>query len=88
MKLKYHFEITQIGDEYLGVPVSSEIVEFKGLLKLNETAVFIVDGLKEDISENDLTQMVSDKFLCDFNEAKENVNNIVDLLKSAGLILD
>lgn len=88
MKLKYNIAINEIGEGYLGVPVSSNIVDFDGLLRLNETGAFIVEQLNNEISLQDLVSAVAKKYSCSFEEANDNVTGILDTLKNAGLIID
>lgn len=88
MKLKYEFTIEKIGDNNIAVPSGSAIVDFNGILKLNETAAFIIEKLNFEISTEELIFAVSEKFDCDKNMATENVEYIVNILKQANLLVE
>lgn len=88
MKLKYEFTIEKIGDNNIAVPSGSAIVDFNGILKLNETAAFIIEKLNDEISMDDLVFAVSEKFSCDKNAASENVEYIINGLKESNLLAE
>ena len=88
MKLKYSFLINKIGDDFVAVPAGECIVDFNGIIKLNETAAFIVEKLNTEISIEDLTSAVADKFGCEMDYALENVEHILNGLKESGLLVE
>lgn len=88
MKLKYNFLINQIGDDFVAVPVGECVVEFNGILKLNETAAFIIEKLNNEISLEDLVVAVTEKFGCEKDYALENVEHILNGLKESGLLVE
>ena len=88
MKLKFEFIIEKMGENNIAVPVGNAIVDFNGILKLNETAAFIIEKLNNEISMDDLVFAVSEKFGCDKNAAIENVEYIVNGLKEANLLAE
>lgn len=88
MKLKYDFIINELGDEFVAVPVGDFVVDFNGILKLNQTAATIVEMLKEDISYEDLCYKLSNKYQVSIEEAERNVDKMLDGLKGANLIVE
>ena len=52
MHLKYTFELTKFGDEFIAVPVGDDSSRFHGVIKMNEPSAFIFDLLKEDTTED------------------------------------
>lgn len=88
MKLKYNFIINQVGDDFIAVPNSTEIIEFNGILRLNETAAFIVEVLNNDVTADDLIRTVAERFSCDNKDAEPNVAIVLNGLYNAGLILE
>ena len=47
--LKFKFTVKKIGERMFAVPAGDAIVDFNGMLKLNETAAFIVEKLNYEI---------------------------------------
>ena len=48
MKLKIEFDIMELDDEWVGVPVGDNAQKFQGVLRLNEEACAIVKLLQSD----------------------------------------
>ena len=62
MKAKYTFEIMEIDDQMMAVPVGEEADELHGILKLNESAAAILELLKEETSEEEIVQKLLEKY--------------------------
>ena len=88
MKLKFKFIVKKMGDRMFAVPAGDAIVDFNGMLKLNETSAFIVEKLNNEISMEELVFAVSEKFGCDKDIATENVEYIVNDLKDSKLLAE
>ncbi len=55
LKLRFPFEVTEIGDETVAVPVEEGADRFHGIIKLkNESARFMFDRLRDGIALPDL----------------------------------
>lgn len=72
------------GEHYI---ISTSDTKFKGIVKNNETAAFIVECLKADTTEN----AVVDKLMAEYKGAdrqtvERDVNNILDKLRSIGAL--
>lgn len=85
MKLnpKFLTHVTK-GEHYI---ISTNDTEFKGIVKNNETAAFIVECLKKETTES----AVVDKLLAEYKDADRNtvendVKNILDILRSIGAL--
>ncbi len=86
MKLKYTFEIMEIDDQLMAVPVGENADELHGIVRLNKTGSFIFECLKEDISEEEIVEKLSEKYDSSLDEVKEDVRSYLSQLKEAGLI--
>ena len=85
MKLNPRF-LTHVtkGEHYI---ISTSDTEFKGIVKNNETAAFIVEWLKADTTESTIV----DKLLAEYKGAdrptvERDVTNIIGKLRSIGAI--
>ncbi len=85
MKLKYTFEIMEIDDQLMAVPVGDGADEFRGILKLNASAVAIFGLLKEEISEEEIVEALKNEYE-DSKELKTYVHDYLEQLKEAGFI--
>lgn len=88
MNLKFKFIIKKMGEQLIAVPAGDTVVDFNSLLRLNETAAFIIEKLNIEISTEELILAVSEKFDCDKDIAIENVEYIVNILKEANLLVE
>ena len=63
MKLKESVIITEVAGEYMLVEVENESgTAFHGIIKLNETADFMAEAMREDITEEALADKVMDEY--------------------------
>ena len=87
MKLKKEFLTHKTMGEHFIVPTSA--AEFKGIVQNNETAAFIVELLKSDITENEIV----DRILVSYSDADrqtvtEDVTDILNKLRSIDALAD
>lgn len=69
--------------------ISTSNTKFKGIVKNNETAAFIIECLKTDTTESAIT----DKLMKEYKDAdrptvERNVANIISKLRSIGAIVE
>lgn len=88
MKLKYNFIVNKVADNYMAVPVGNDVVDFNGILKLNETAAFIIEQLNEEITYDALVSAVKQHFDSENSAAVKSVDNIVNVLKENNLLTE
>ncbi len=60
MKLKENFEIVRVDDTVVIVPIND--AEFKGIVKLNRSAAFIVGCLSEDTAYEEILEKLKNKY--------------------------
>ena len=87
MKLnpKFLTHVTK-GEHYM---ISTSNTKFKGIVKNNETAAFIIECLKTDTTESAIT----DKLMKEYEDAdrptvERDVANIISKLRSIGAIVE
>lgn len=86
MKLKNIFEEEIIGDEKIMVSLDNSIMN--GIIRLNATASFIVNCLKENTTFEIITEKMVDKYHISNDLAENAVNKIISQLSSLNLIED
>lgn len=72
MKIKEGYMLKEIAGNFVAIPVGQNIVNYKGMLHLNESGVFIWNLLKEGITYEDLLQ----KIILEY-EAQEEEQSII-----------
>ena len=86
MKLLNIFESEEINNERVMVSLDSK--KFNGLIRANETASYIIDCLKNDISEKEIINNMTDKYGITEERASQGVSSIINQLKELGLIIE
>lgn len=86
MKLKTGVILTKTDDTYVAVAAGEAGRSFNGMIKLNATAAFILEKLREDSTVDSLVQAVTDEYEVTAEEAKSSVVRVVDMMKDTGLI--
>ena len=84
MRLKEGF-ITHMGAEE-HITVSAGGREFNGMIRSNQTAGYILESLKKDVSEADIVDYLYEKYDQSKSQIKEDVETIIQKLHSIGAI--
>lgn len=86
MKAKYSFEIMDLDDGLVAVPVGDGAEQFRGVLKVNESAVAILKLLEKETTE----EAIVDALMKEYDGEKETitnfVNEFVETLKTEGVV--
>ncbi len=82
MKLK-DILITEANGEYVAVTADGT---FNGMIRMNRTAAFIAEALREETTEDTLVQKICEKYEVSAEVARDNVQKVVAQFKKAGLI--
>lgn len=86
MKLKKGFVTHTIGTDQLMVAVGAAAKQFPGMVSSNETAAFIVECLKNQISEEGIVDRLLEEYDVDRQTAAKDVADILGKLRSIGAI--
>ncbi len=86
MKIKDNFILRKISDAFVVVPIGDAVVDFSGLINLNETGAFLFKKLQDGAEEKDLVNALLNEYDVDENTAKEDVKKFIDKLKDADLV--
>lgn len=86
MKIKDGFELREIADNYVVIPVESRVVDFSSIIMLNEVSAFLWLQLLEDKSENDLLKAVLSEYDVDKETAAGDIKVFVRELSAAGVL--
>lgn len=77
---------TTKGEHYI---ISTSDTDFKGIVKNNETAAFIVECLKTDTTESEIVDKLMSEYKgADRPTVEHDVENIIGQLRSIGAIIE
>lgn len=88
MRLKDDFILHNTGEDFVIIATGEVTKNFNGIIKLNNMGGEIVSFLSNDISEEDIVKAIVEKYEVEYATAKEDIRNLLDSLRKAGVILD
>lgn len=88
MRLKDDFILHNTGEDFVIIATGEATKNFNGIIKLNNMGGEIVGLLTTDISEEEIIKAIVEKYEVEYETAKEDILNLLDSLKKAGVILD
>ena len=89
MKLKYEFIVNEIAGNKVAVAVGDSVDKFNGFIKMDENTAFVMDCLKNDVTEDDIVAALVEKFSAEDNEElRENLKDLLNEFKERGILDD
>ncbi len=86
MKLVEGVIIEELGDEYVAVATEKASEIFNGMIKLNNTAYYMMNLLFNDINYDDLIDQVKEYYEIDQELSKKAVDSFLNTLRETGLL--
>ena len=86
MKLNPDFILQEMGGEAVLVPTGEAGERFRGIVRLNETAAFIVDCLRTETSQEQIVDALLAEYEVERSEAKRHVNTVLSQLREIDAI--
>ncbi len=86
MKLKSGFCTQEVGDGQVMVPIDEAKTSFKGIVRSNETAAFVVDCLKEDTSKEEILAKLKAEYDGPEEVMVKDLDLVLEKLSSIGAI--
>lgn len=85
MKIKSIFEFEEINNELIMVSLDSDL--FNGLIKVNDSAAFIINCLKEETNEKEIVNKMVDYYQINIDVATKGLNKVLYQLKKLNLLI-
>ncbi len=86
MKLKPDFLAQDIDDVQFLVPVGAE--SFRGIVRSNKTAAFIIDRLGEETTEDAIVDAMCEKYDAPRDQIAADVKKVLDTLREIGALAE
>ena len=86
MKLKQGFEIMEIAGDYMVIPTGSNMASFGGSMVVNEVSAFLLEAMKNDISEEELLEKMLNEYAVDRDTAARDLAEVLHTFEDLGLI--
>lgn len=86
MKVKEGFVLREMGAQPIVVSVGSASKIFNGMIKLNDSSVYLWHHLLDGVTEEEMVQALLGKYEVSEEVARADVKEFVDVLSKAGII--
>ena len=86
MKIKKDLVLRQVAGTWVVLPTNSDVLDFDGMLTLNETGLMLWRLLENGSSPEDMALALTQEYAVDREQALADVGEFVETLKKAGCI--
>ena len=86
MKINKEYVLREIAGDYIIIPVGKTVLEFNGLITVNEVGVFLWKMLQEEVTMDDLVKAVLSEYEVDEAVARADIQEFLDKLTEAGVL--
>ena len=84
MKLNSNFITHKTGDKFVMICLDRK--KFSGIVRLNETACFVVEQLKKDVSTEEILAAMKKEYEVDEETAKRDIERVLNVLREIGAL--
>lgn len=86
MKLSFTFEMVDMGDEIIAVPVGPQAEKLHGIVKLNKSGKEILELLSTERTENEIIDALAARYEDERSILSGYVRSLIEALRKDGLI--
>lgn len=86
MKVDKEFILREIAGDYIIIPTGKTVLEFNGLITVNEVGVSIWNMLQEDVTLDEIVKGILDEYDVEESVAKEDVEEFLNNLVAGGIL--
>ena len=86
MKLDKEFVLREIAGDYIIIPTGKTVLEFNGLITVNEVGVFIWNMLKDEVTMDDIVAKIVEEYEVEDSVARADAQEFIDKLVEGGIL--
>lgn len=86
MKIKENFLLRNVADAWVVMPIGQEMLDFNGVIKLNETGAFLWKKLEDGADLDDLARALAEEYGISFETAKADAEEYLSTLMKVGCL--
>lgn len=87
MRAKYKFEMMELDDRFVAVPIGADAQTFQGVIKLNKTSADILELLKDETTEKALVDALEIKYEAPRSLLEADVKKCLDEFRERDIIV-
>ena len=86
MRINKEFVLREIAGDYVIIPTGRTVLEFNGLITVNEVGVSIWKMLQDNVTEDELVQGILDEYEVEEEVAREDIHEFIDNLIAGNIL--
>ena len=86
MKITREYILREIAGDYIIIPTGKTVLDFNGLITLNEVGVSLWKMLQNEVTFDDLLQGILDEYDVEPAVAREDIQEFLDQLVNRGIM--
>lgn len=87
MRIEKDFVLREIAGEYVIVPTGKTVLEFNGLITVNEAGVLIWKLLQKGVSFDEIVEEILREYDVEESVVREDVLDFLDQLEKGGILV-
>ena len=88
MKLEKEFVLREIAGDYVIIPGGKTVIEFNGLITVNEVGVSIWNMLQNEVTFDQIVQGILNEYEVEESVAREDIREFLDQLIDGGILTE
>ena len=88
MRKNPDFEIVQMADENLAIPIGEELHKFNGVVALSEATAYLLNHMELSVTIEDLVNILIKEYDVPKEVAEIDIINGMEKLKKIGIVID
>ena len=88
MRIEKDFILREIAGDYIIIPTGRTVLDFNGLITVNEVGVTLWKMLQEEVTFEDLLQGIMEEYDVEEDVAKEDIQEFLDKLIQGGILTE
>ncbi len=86
MRVEKEFVLREIAGDYIIIPTGKTVLEFNGLVTVNEVGVSLWKMLQEEITFDGLVAGILEEYDVDESVAREDIREFLDKMMDSGIL--
>ena len=86
MKVDKEFVLREIAGDYIIIPTGKTVLDFNGLITVNEVGASIWNMLQEEVSLDELVKGILDEYEVNEDVAREDIQEFLATLDKNGIL--
>ena len=87
MKIKDGFMLRKVCEEFVVVAVGRQTLDFKGIIRLNDTGAFLWEQLQKECAAEELAAALAAEYAVDEATARADADEFIQSLRAADLLV-